>query len=708
MVWAAGPPGEETLIVSESSTKEPLPGEDESLRVHAAPPPRTGRWPHAGTAVALALAILAVGLFQLYPTFRLAYAYDDLDCLNLAADVLAGKASWWEAAIRPHNEHVMPLMRVAYHASAAWFGINATPFRLAVFGAHLMTAFFLGLLALRYSGRRAAALATGVAYVLPCGLSSMMLWVIIASGVPIGLAGLSGALLALAHRGTLGVLRARLLAGAGCLFALLAGSGLMPLLVGPLLLDELERRRAGDAGVAGDRRPLGLFTAFCLLAMGCCALATALLVARLYGHSPRLDLLRGIAHAGFLLIIAPYRYVLPGLGLPIDAGRLANLLLWSSLGLAIAAPVAALLLGLWRRGASALAKVAALTAVGPLGVLLLIGAGRWNWWYGQLFEADRYFFTLLLPLALLAGAVAASVAEIIAGWTARQRLALLACCAVALGAELMLHHRALLGRVPFDVFGAHERRFVQLSALAERLEAAASSLPPGSPPLSFPDGDLWFPEIHNHRVSAPMLLHVIGAAGPRLRLASEPVSERDARILNAVFAAWAGAIGDPQVSPRVVGGRLRRAPGAEVVDFRLGPQEQAVLAGFYAWEGSYRWLARGGELRATLASPALRLVLAAPMRQLRAGRGWDAIALSVTAVDEATKTAVPLGTVRVVDDGPSTYAVDASPFLARFRGKTARLVFAADRTWRPSEVMTGSLDHRELSVMVIAAGSAPR
>ena len=105
---------------------------------------------------------------------------------------------------------------------------------------------------------------------------------------------------------------------------------------------------------------------------------------------------------------------------------------------------------------------------------------------------------------------------------------------------------------------------------------------------------------------------------------------------------------------------------------------------------------------------ALRLVLAAPMRQLRAGRGWDAIALSVTAVDEATKTAVPLGTVRVVDDGPSTYAVDASPLLARFRGKTARLVFAADRTWRPSEVMTGSLDHRELSVMVIAAGSAPR
>lgn len=705
--------------MSEPWMKDPLPGDDESLRVAAAPPPRTRRR-RAGAAVALALVILAVGLIQLYPTFRLAYAYDDLDCLNLAADVLAGKASYWEIAFLPHNEHLMPLMRVAFHASAAWFGVNATPFRLAAFGAHLMTAFFLGLLALRYSGRRAAALATGVAYVLPCGLSSMMLWVIVAAGVPIGLVGVSGALLALAHRETLGVRRARLLAGAGCVLALLAGSSLMPLLVGPLLLDEFERRRSGGAGEAGGagntggagniggRRPLGPFTVFCVLAMGSCMLATALLYARGYGHRLGLHLLPALPHAGFLLVIAPFRYVFPGLGLPVHAGRLANLLLWSSLGLVIAAPVAALLLALWRRGAGVLARVAALTAVGPLGVLLLVGAGRWDWSYAQLFEADRYFFTLLLPLALLAGAAAASVAEVIAGWTARQRLALLACCAVALGAELTLHHRALLVRVPFRVFDAHERRFVQLSGLAHRLDAAASSLPPGSPPLSFPDGDLWFPDLHNHRVSARMLLHVIGSGGPRLRLAAGPVSERDARILNAVFAAWAGAIGEPQLSPRVVDGRLTRAPGAEVVDFRLGPQEQAVLAGFYAWEGGYRWLARRGELRATLTSPSLQLMLAAPIRQLRAGRGWDAIALSVTAVDEATKTAVPLGTIRVAEDGPSSYTVDAARFLARFRGRTARLVLAADRTWRPSEVVTGSRDDRELSVMVIAAGSAPR
>jgi len=664
--------------------------------------PRSGWIPQAGTAVALALVVLAVGLIQFYPTFRTAYAYDDLDCLNLAADVLAGKVGYWDAAFRPHNEHLMPLVRMAFQASAAWFGIDATPFRLAVFGAHLLTAWFLGLLALRYSGRPAAALAAGLAYVLPCGLSSMMVWLVTATGVPIGLAGLSGALLALAHRGTLGVLRARLLAGAGCLLALLSASSLMPLLVGPLLLDEFERRRAG-----ARRRSLGAFTASCLLAMGGSALATALFYTRLYGHSPVLHPLQGIPRAAFLLAVTPYRYVLPGLGLPLGGSRLANMILWPSLGLAIAAPIAALLVALWRRGATPLARVAALAAVGPLGVLLLVGAGRWSWSYGELYEADRYFFTLLLPLALLAGAVAAAAAERMQGWPFRQRAAILAFCLAALGAEMMLHRRALLNRVPFDIFAAHERRFAQLTQLAERLAAAAASLPPGSPPLAFPDGNLWFHDVHNNRVSARMLLYVIGSEGPRLRLAPEPVSERDASLLNPVFAAWAQAIGEPKLAPRVVAGRLMRTEAGETVDFRVDAQEQAVVGGFYPWEGSYRWMGPRGELRTALKSPSLQLILAAPVSDLRAQRGWDAIGVAVTAVDEATAEEVPLGTVRVAENGPRAYTLDISPYFARFPRKTARLVLAADRTWRPSEVLAGSQDHRELSVIVVFVGSTP-
>ena len=66
---------------------------------------------YARTALVLALAVLAAGLIQFYPTFRLAYAYDDLDCLNAAADVLSGKAGFWETAFRPNKEHVIPLFR---------------------------------------------------------------------------------------------------------------------------------------------------------------------------------------------------------------------------------------------------------------------------------------------------------------------------------------------------------------------------------------------------------------------------------------------------------------------------------------------------------------------------------------------------------------------------------------------------------------------
>jgi hypothetical protein len=226
------------------------------------------------------------------------------------------------------------------------------------------------------------------------------------------------------------------------------------------------------------------------------------------------------------------------------------------------------------------------------------------------------------------------------------------------------------------------------------------------PPLAFPDGNFRFDDGRD-RISARLLLHVIARDPRRLRLAAGPVSERDAGMLNGVLAAWARAIGEPGSAPKVVAGRLMNARAAEAVDFRGDAGEEAVLGGFFAWEGTYRWMGARGELRMTLGSPSLQLVLAAPISRLRAKRGWEAITLAVTAVEEATGTAVPLGTVRVAEDGPSPYVIDAAPFLARFRGRSARLVLAADHTWRPSEVLDGSQDPRDLSVIVMAVGPAP-
>jgi hypothetical protein len=204
-----------------------------------------------------------------------------------------------------------------------------------------------------------------------------------------------------------------------------------------------------------------------------------------------------------------------------------------------------------------------------------------------------------------------------------------------------------------------------------------------------------------------MLLHVIARDTPRLRLGSGPVSERDARILNGVLTAWARSIGEPESAPRVVAGRLMTAQASEVVDFRNDAEEEAVLAGFFPWEGTYRWMGKRGELRANLTAPSVQLVLASPIGQLREKLGWEAITVAVTAIDEMTRTAVPLGTIRVAEDGPSVYTVDASPFISRFRGRSARLVFEADRTWRPSEVLEGSQDPRDLSILVMTVGPGP-
>ncbi len=655
---------------------------------------------YARTALVLALAVLAAGLIQFYPTFRLAYAYDDVDCLNAAADVLSGHAGFWQTAFRPHNEHVIPLFRGMFVTSAAWFGIDATPFRLAIFAAHLLTAWFLGLLALKYSGRPSAALAAGLAYVIPCGLSSMTVWVIIAAVVTVSLVGISGAMLALACRQRLGVRRARLLAGAGCIFALLMEGGIMPLLLGPMLIDELERRRAGE------KRPVGAFSVFCLAAMAASTIGTSLLYSAMHGHRPTVDLIRGFPRGVFLMVIAPYRLLLPGLGLPTDPGKLDNVILWSCLGLAVAAPVAALLLALWRRGAGGtggagpLGLVTLLNAIGPLGMLFLVGAGRWNWSPFYLFEADRYFFTLLLPVSLLAGAVAATVAERMQSWTGREKAAVFTLCALALGAETWLHRRALMGRVPFHVFDSHERRFDQLAQLGESLQAAASSLPPGSPPLSFPDGNLWFHDVHNGRISARLFLSVIAPESPRLRLAEGPLSERDAAVLNPVFEAWGQAIREPEMAPLVVDGELGTR-SVKNVDFRAAAQNQAVAKGFHGWEGSYRWMGKRGELRIQLICRGLTFHLGTAEQALQQGP----LNIKVTAKDELNGASAVLGTIPIAQAGAQPYPLDALPFLSQAgTGRRIRLVLESDRTWRPADVIPGSADPRELSVQVLTAG----
>ncbi len=663
-------------------------------------------WPAAPRRLTLAsgpglwLLALGLGLLLYFPTLRNSWAYDDIDYINQAAVALAGKSGFWETVFRPQGEHIVAGFRLLLFASLKLFGVRALPFRLLVLAAHAASAAFLGLLARRYSDSRAAAVATALLYVGACGLSSMWVWFPSGSSLPLAMALLTGASLLLAGDGSRGRWRVRLLAGGAIALALLTESTLVPMVALPVLIDEVERRRAG-----ARRWSIGAFGAGCLLAAAGVAAVASWLYTHTFGPLVSVSFLHGAPRAVFLLLTAPFRLVFPGIPIVAsDPGR-RTAVLGCILGLAVAAPVGALLLTLWRKGAPRLAALALGTALGPLGWLVLVGLGRWRSTFWELYDADRYYFPLLVPLSLLAGAVVATVRPRLLAWPRRQRLAVAALLLLALGSELVLHRRAMIGRIPFSVYAAHGRRFEQLARLADRLERAAAELPPGAPALTLPDAPLWFPDVHNGYLGTAVVLEVIARGGGRMRLGSGQVGARDAAVLNPVLEAWAREIGEPLPYLAIdASGRLTDAHIVRFADFRSGAQDVAVVSGFYPWEGTFRWMEKRGELRVTLLSPRLVFDLAAPVTELRRAGVGD-VAVEVTVVDEAIGWAVTLGTLRVARDGPQLYRLDATPFLGRLgNGRPVHLVLTADRTWKPAQILAGSRDPRDLSVMVLAAG----
>ncbi|HVS00716.1 MAG TPA: hypothetical protein VMW27_29115 [Thermoanaerobaculia bacterium] len=649
-------------------------------------------------ALGLAAVVLAIALFHFWPTLGVSWAYDDIDYINHAISVMSGDWGFWETLIRPQGEHVVAGFRLALYAHLKMFGIDPRPFRALVLLMHAASGFFLGLLALRYSGSRPAGIASGAAYVAPCGFSSMWVWFPSGSCVPFALAALTAAMAVLAWRQSLGVRRSRVLAGLLVLVALANESTLAPLVALPMMIDEYERRREGARG------PVGVFSLFCAVVTVTAAGLSSWLYRRTFGGQFSINVMKGVPRAAFLLLVAPFRFFFPGLFPGVDPGA-ETALVGTTLGLVIAAPVLALLLGLWRRGVPRLVHVAALSTLGPLGTVGLVGLGRWTSSYREFYDADRYFFTLLIPVSLLAGAVVAELAPRLRGWPRYQRLAIFALLVVFLGVELKLHRRAMLNRIPFDVYGLHAKRWDQLQKLAERLDAAARALPPGAPPLTVPDVPLVFSDVHNGQILSGALVHVLGRGEPRLRLGDRRVSDRDARLLNPILDAWARDIGEPLPYLTVDDGELVNARVVSKIDFRAGPHNRSVVSGFYGWENGYRWMAGEGVLRLSMLTPRLHLVLVAPLAALRqADPGIREMTVAVSAFDEASGFRADLGELRITSDGAQAFEIDNSPFLRSLgAGRTIQLGLRARPVWTPAKVM-GSADTRYLTVQVLYAG----
>ncbi|HMA29587.1 MAG TPA: hypothetical protein VKS23_06970 [Thermoanaerobaculia bacterium] len=644
--------------------------------------------------IALAVGSAALlGVWLYGPTFGASYAHDDMDFLNLAADLLAGRAPFWSVLFRPQGDHFVPVMRFLLTASAAVFGTNATPLRLLVFAAHLLSALFVALTARRVLQDDAAGLVAGICYVLPCGFSSMLVWFPSAGGVPIGIAGVTGALAAIVHADRLGRRRAGLLAAAGCVFALACDNTLVPLLSAPFFVSIVERRRAGDRRVAS-----GLEFFLALLAL----LATRLAYTRQTGAVLHTEPLVALKRFVFLASVAPFRYLFPGPSVLQPYGVVESFpKMEAAFGIVVALLAAAAILVLLTPSARRGATVALAALPAGLGYLALVAIARWNYPYAELFDADRYFFLLLISAALFAGSAAAALHERLRA-DRRLTAALLGLALATFGLEALLHRRAMLYRATLDVYAAHARRFATLTRLAGMLADEARSLPPDAQPLQVPDTNLFFPDVHNGRISTRFLLTISNRRPTRrLVLARGPVGSRDASVLNGVFGAWDREMG---VKPwfLVESGEIRDLHRPGVVDFTISAQEADVLSGFYAWGRPSRWMGGRGVVRAVLAGPRLRVELACPVDALAAARPPAAIPVLDVALEDADgREPVPLGAIR--PEGSAWRAYDlAIPEDAweRRRGTPTRVVLTSRTTWRPAEVLPGSADRRNLSVEV--------
>jgi hypothetical protein len=648
-------------------------------------------------AIAGVAGLVAVGLWLYGPTLSLGFAYDDIDYLNLVGEALSGRVSLGRVLLTPHLEHLLPGVVALFLGTVKLFGPIAAPIRWLVLAAHLATAWLLGRNARRYGGP-IAAWVVPFAYVVPCGFSSMWIWQPNGSGVPLAELFFALALLAIARSQEIGPRRARWAAALALALGLAFEATLAPLVLGPALLDELERRRRGTAG-----RPVGSFTVVCA---GVAALSR-FFYHLTYGGRLDVNLPQGLKRAAFLVLSAPFRFFFPGVPLGATEGGGPTATRACLYGLALGVALAVLLTWLWRRGIPRLARVAALQAAGPLGLLGLVGIGRWHSNFRELYDADRYFFTLLIPISLLAGATAESLAE---RFSARRR----ALSWVAWGAVAVLaagtafwagaHRTAMLRRIPFGVYAVQAERLGRLERLAAGVRASLYQVAPGTGAVRIPDDSFWLPGLHNGRISTR--LFVTGfVRDPRFALGTERVDERSAAFLNPILAAWGRETGAPEPYLSIRHGRLYDA-AVRGIDFRDGAHDEQVISGFYPWEENARWLGARGELRLTLLSPLLSLALRFPRNRLMAlDPNWRTAALSVRLVDEQEASAGEAKIVHLSHDGRYTYTLNEEDFGARYgAGRPVRLVLECGRTWRPKDVIPGSTDGREVCAQMVWAG----
>jgi len=637
----------------------------------------------AGIALAATLAAYSTVL-------NLPFAGDDLDHLRIIGDSRSGHIGTLSALFRPFNEQTVPLLRLFYIGATHLSGLDgAITLRLMLVLVHSATAVFCGLIVLRYTGSRIAALVATVTFAAAAGFSGS---VISAPACGIFLLGLAFSTVAVyivtafSLRGWNGLawsLAALVMAVLG-----MNGSAVFAVTLAILVVavgDDTTGQRWLMASVAG------------MIGIGL-LLIVAWNLSR-YTVVPHVGLnaniVRKFAWIGYT---APLRFLcswFPGLPIAVarliadENMRLVNFLAGGSVVICFGS--------MWLLTRDQQKVVLALLS-GALTLALLIAVGRARDSYLGIFLTNRYYHFFLLPFAIQIGFIAGSLVARLAN-TGFQRWTIIACCLLGglVGFGIYSSAINLWQSVPHSGYAMHQRAISAGKSLVRLIDREAQLV--NSPrSIALLDGNIPFAGIHKDSIALRTLWFTEHPGGVKnVIIKANSISDQDVAFQNAILNRWARMQG--RDTPPILVSRdqlVRQLPW--LIDFRKDGFENAVISGFCSWNSGSRWLQAAGALRVKRGSGDFILVGNVP-KQILQTLGRQTIMVRVVLND------VTLGWAGFAGAPEEEFRFHIPDHLRRSieDSQEVSVTLESEVTWSPKRLKRG-LDERELSVSVMAVG----
>jgi hypothetical protein len=498
--------------------------------------------------------ILACSAAVFSRTFRIAYAYDDLDQLHALATFRSGQIPLTGWLFLNHNEHILPLVRLYFWAGTAITGLNALALHILVFLTYVAAALACAWMFFSVTRSRLGAFLAGTFYAGAGGFAGSTVWQpcdaqFSISGTPLFFAMAILVSPCLRRKWAVPAVLALMVVSSLAMAATSVAAFCIPVYLYLAKPDVLSVRQRN-------------------VAIG----ASALLSAAILMGTRLVMSLRGLHHlvtftgkgalAGlFFIATAPGRYLLawapirnPSLN-PDVIVSVAGWLLIVTTWRFVPRRLRELLLALW---------------IGASLLTFLIGLARYDQTYEWLFTVDRYYFFFLLPLSLqTAAALDHAIAKVLYGACPARKAAITCVAGGVLLCLLAMSHSRLDRTIDWVYLNASRKEFKQAKTLAEllKIESARQS-------LHLVDGPLLMPGVHKRHMALACVVFTRFPAGlPGItwthsaspptsvdfRWRVQPISDEDAAAENRILDEWARAENRPSYSC-VVGGVMQDIP----------------------------------------------------------------------------------------------------------------------------------------------------